>query len=158
MRLGDRSTDELAYLTNAFCSSDESVDAIRSVLESALGVYQWHYQVASDKQYDSTQKSSARVIAATIELLKNAGQDSLADEVADALYNDIDTSTLTKAKVLSQVKKHMKKLLLKRGMPEYIYNNNFARQMESTFIEWCDTYPLDEAPAHYNKDFEPPIY
>ncbi len=155
MRLEDKSTDELEYLTTVFCSSDESVDAVRCVLEGTLDRYQWHYQIASERDYRNIDKSSTAAIGIVVELLQNAGQNSLADDVADALYNDRDTSTLTKDKVLFQVKNHMKKLLLERGMTFSVYKNNFAKQMEKTFIEWCDTYPLDEAPAHFDNEFEP---
>ncbi len=155
MRLEDKSTDELEYLTTVFCSSDESVDAVRNVLESVFERYQWYYQSASERDYKNIDKSSTSAINTVVELLKAAGQNSLADNVADALYNDRDTSTLTKDKVLFQVKNHMKKLLLERGMTFSVYKNNFAKQMEKTFIEWCETYPLDEAPVHFDNEFEP---
>lgn len=158
MKLGDRTTDELEYLTETLCDADHRVDIVRSVLESALSIYQWHYQTASGKVYRDVKDASAKAIDKVIILLKNAGQNSLADDVADALYNDSDTSVLTKSKVISQVKVHMKILLLERKMSLSNYENNFAEQMKKTFIEWCDTYPLDEAPAHFDQDFEPPNY
>ena len=50
----------------------------------------------------------------------------------------------------------MKSRLLLRGMPEWKYNKDYGKNMGEAFIELCEKYPLTEAPAHFDSDFEPP--
>ncbi len=158
MRLGNRSTDTLAHVTTNICKNDKQVDIVRTVLEKTLSLYQWHYQTATDnQQYRNAKSGASKSVAETIELLRNSGQDALADEVEVALHNNDATSTLTRKKVLSQAKKHMKELLLDSGLPVGEYNKYYAKHLEKAFIEWCEIYPLDEAPEHFDNSFEPPF-
>ncbi len=153
MRLENKSTPTLDLYSKA-----DKLDIIKEALEDALSFYQWHYQIASDKAYRDVESSSAKAIDKVIKLLKNAGQNSLADDVVDALYNDRDTSTLTKDKVLSQAKKDMKIMMAKKGISKNDYSDLYNEITEKSFLEWCELYPLDEAPAHFDYNWEPPIY
>ena len=154
-----RSTYSLDIVTKTLCNNDNQVDIIRDALKSALTHYQWHYQSSNDHQeYKNAKNGATLAKSKVVALLRAKGQDTLADEVIEALYNDATTSTLTTNKVLSQAKEHMKKYLFGCGMTPSIHKNKFAKYMEYAFIEWCETYPLNEAPASFDSDFEPPIY
>lgn len=149
-----KSTYSLDIITNTLCKDNGQVDIIRSVLKDTLAVYQWHYQTATDHQQHRDAKNGADLaVTKVIALLRSKGQDTLADEVAEALQNDDVASTLTKGKVLSQAKEHMKQKLLSSGMKPWKYSKEFTKYMEHAFIEWCEKYPLDEAPAHFDNDF-----
>ncbi len=154
-----RSTYSLDLVTNTLCKNDKQVDIIRDALKSALAAYQWHYQITTDhQQYRNAESGATLATNKVVALLKAKGQDTLANEVEEALYNDRDTSTLVRSKVLSQAKKHMKEYLFDCGMEEDEHNNKYAKHMERIFMEWCEAYPLAEAPASFDSDFEPPIY
>ncbi len=154
-----RSTYSLDLVTNALCEKDVQVDCVRAALKSALAVYQWHYQINNDHQeYVNAESGATLATNKVVALLKAKGQDTLADEVAEALYNDAKTSTLTRSRVLSQANRHMKEYLFSCGMTPSIHKNKYAKHMKRIFIEWCELYPLDEAPASFDSDFEPPIY
>lgn len=153
MRLKNRSTPTLDLYSN-----DDKIDIIKEVLNHALSSYQWNYQIASDKPYRDVESSSSKAVEKVIELLKNVGQNSLADDVEDALYNASDTSILTKKKVLSQVKKYMKVEMEIKGISKHDYSNFYNEITEKVFLEWCEFYQLDKVPEHFDYNWEPPIY
>ena len=153
-----KTTDTLENTIRLFCKNDKDhrKDIIINILDETLQRYQWHYQDAIDgKQYRDVRDSNQLHIDATIQLLKNGGQYTLADDIKEALFNDDKTSTFTKDKVLSQAKKHMKEQFVTAGIVASTYNKDLAYPMEFIFKEWCEKFPLDEAPAHYDKDFDP---
>lgn len=154
-----QSTDTLEHILENICLNDTCADAIREVLNHTLAVFQWHYQTATDTQtYDNAINGANLAVTKTVELLRNKGENSLADEIKEALFEYIGSSILTKSKVLSQAKAYMKEALLTRGMSTSKYNKNYAKYMEITFIELCNKYPLTEAPSHYDSNFEPPVH
>ncbi len=154
-----KSTYTLDIITDTLCKDDNQADSIRSILKTALDMYQWEYQVSTDNQvYRSAKNGASLAVTKVVELLKAKGQNTLADEVEYALYNDDATSTLTRRKVLSQINKYMKKQLIEGGISFSKYKNEFSVQMETAFHEWCAEYPLEKAPEHFDRDFEPSIY
>lgn len=154
-----KSTYSLDIITDTLCKDDEQVNIIREILKDTLAIYQWHYQAATDHQeYKNARNGADLAVKKVIALLKAKGQDTLAGEVAEALQNDDTASTLTKSKVLSQAKEHMKQKLFDHGMKQDKYSKKYAKYMEYSFTEWCEKYPLDEAPAHFDDSFEPTLY
>ena len=79
----------------------------------------------------------------------------MADNVKDALHNDKETSVYTKNKVFSQAKKHMKNRFLSVGMSSSTYEKGLVYSMDYLFKEWCEEFPLEKAPAHFDDDFYP---
>ncbi len=183
-------------ITKTICKDDKEIDFIKSVLEETLSMYQWHYQTASDKPKRDVKDSAERAAKKTIKLLRDVGQNTLAEEVENVL---VDDSILTKSIILSSAKKEMKDKILfaykvekklrefetaydkvkissdvfeerkqkideffkvfpNYGITESTYKNNYASLLAEAFKEWCEKYPLDEAPAHFDQDFEPPFY
>ncbi len=155
--MNQRDTDTLVNIVKEYCRDDKEVDLVRRVLKETLCVYQWHYQTAKNKVYRDVENPSAKAIQRVLELLRDKGQNTLAEEMEDALYNDANSSVLVKSKVISQVTKYMKTLLLYNGMSTSRYKNDFARLMARAFIDHCKQYPLDKAPEHFDSNFEPMI-
>ena len=149
-----KTTDTLENTIRHFCKNgkDHRKDTIINILDETLQRYQWHYQDAiGGKQYRDVRDSNQLHIDATVQLLKNVGQYTLAEELQEALFNDNETSTFTKEKVLSQAKKYMKKQFISSGVKLSTYNKDLAYSMEFIFKEWCKKFPLDNAPEHYDK-------
>ena len=149
-----RSTYSLDIIINTLCNNDKQSDIIRQVLSDTLALYQWHYQVTDDHQSNRDATSGAdKATAKVLELLKAAGEDTLADEVEVALYRDASADTLTRRQVILLAKKYIKEQLFEVGMSYDIYKDKFSKKMERAFIEWCEEYPLEEAPASFDSDF-----
>jgi hypothetical protein len=153
MNTAPRSTDTLDLYRHA-----EKIDIVKEILQETLSLYQWHYQEASGKQYRNVSKSSKRVIKKVVSLLRGEGQNSLAKEVEDALVDMPEYSTLTKNKVMSQVKKYMKAKMIVHKISKQDYYDLYREIAEKSFVEWCEKYPLEKAPEYYDNDWEPPIY
>lgn len=154
-----KSTYSLDIMTSTLCTKAKQVDIIRVVLENTLAIYQWHYQVTNNNQQNRDANSGAHLAVVKVtKLLRAKGENTLANDVEDTLEEDTDTAIFTRRQVLFKAKAHMKERLLDRGMPIDTYTNEFAVLIEEAFIEWCEQYPLAEAPAHFDSDFEPPIY
>ena len=133
-----KTTDTLENTIRLFCKNgkDHRKDTIINILDEALQRYQWHYQDAiGGKQYRDVRDSNQLHINATIQLLKNDGQYTLAKEVKKALCNEDKTSIFTKEKVLSQAKKYMKEQFVAAGVKESTYNKSLTYPMEFIF-EW----------------------
>ena len=149
-----KTTDTLENTINTFCKKDGHAEFLCSVLDETLQLYQWHYQASEEvKEYRNVRNRYTVHIKTTIQLLKDIGQHTLADNVKDALYNDKESSVYTKNKVLSQVKKHMKSRFLSVNIPSSTYDKGLVYSMEYLFKEWCEKFPLEEAPAHFDEDF-----
>jgi len=152
-----KTTDTLEYITTNICKDDSCANAIREILNHTLDTFQWHYQTATDHQsYENASNGVNLAVLYTVQLLRNIGENSLADDVKAVLSENKKYSILTKDKVLSQAKRHMKSELFSRGMEEWRYNKNYGKDMGIAFIELCEKYPLLEVPAHFDSDFEPP--
>ncbi len=104
-----RSTYSLNIIIDTICKDDKEVDFIKSVLEETLSIYQWHYQTASNKPKRDVGASAERAVERTIKLLRDIGQNTLAEEVENVL---VDDSILTKSIILSSAKKEMKDKIL----------------------------------------------
>ena len=151
-----KTTDTLENTIKTYCKDDEHAEFLCSVLDDTLQRYQWHYQTSEKiKEYRNVRNRYTVHIETTIQLLHDVGQHTLADNVKDALYNDKETSVYTQNKVFSQAKKHMKNKFLSVNMPSSTYEKGLAYSMGYLFEEWCETFPLEESPAHFNDDFYP---
>ena len=161
-----KTTYSLDIITDTICKNDIQIDMIRNILKNTLECYQWYYQTATDHQeYVNAANNSKIAVPKTTKLLRDSGQYTLADEVEEVLYNDPSTSILTKSKVLSQAKKFMKEAILgeKSMEKEYKrrlgkYNKKYSKLLGLAFKEWCEAYPLDSAPEHFDSNWEPPMY
>lgn len=147
-----KSTDTLNHITDNFCKDDAEVQAIHKALTHALNTYQWQYQNASEKKYATAKPQGDKAVAKTIELLNQAGYDELAEDVAEALYND--SNILTKSKYITKAKRLMKSTaILHETINESRYKNDFAELMYQAFVEQCEKFPLKYAPAHIEGTF-----
>ena len=154
--MNNKTTDALENIITNICRDDRCIDAIREILKQTLDLYQWSYQTATDHQtYENASNGANLAVSHTIQLLRNIGENSLADDVEEVLSENNEDSFLTKDKVFKQAKDHMKSELLSRRMKEWIYKRDYGKNMGEAFIELCDKYPLTEAPVHLGRDFEP---
>ena len=150
-----KTTDTLKNTIETYCKDDDHAEFLCNVLDETLQLYQWYYQTAQSKAYRDVDNHYTSHIKTTIQLLRDIGQITLADEVKNALFNDSATSIYTKNKILSQAKKHMKNKFLSVNMPSSTYEKGLAYSMGYLFEEWCEIFPLEESPAHFNDDFYP---
>lgn len=152
-----KTTDTLENTITTFCENgnEHREDIIRSIINDTLQQYQWHYQVASKKVYRDVRDSNQRHIKVTVQLLKAGGQNTLAKDVEDALFNNDKTSLFTKDKVLSHAKKFMRKQFVDSKMKGTTYDTELAYTMEFIFKEWCEKLPLEEAPEHFDDNSYP---
>jgi len=151
-----RSTYSLDIVTKTICNDDNQVDIIRGALENALALYQWEYQKSTNRaKRDMTKEltDALKVVKSNLEFL---GQRTLIEELEE-VFTESDAG-LRDSNILTLVNRHMKQYLFNCGMTPSIHKNKFAKYMERIFMEWCEAYPLDEAPASFDSDFEPPIY
>ena len=158
--INGKTTDTLENTIATFCENgkEHRKDIILSIMNDTLQRYQWHYQVASKKVYRDVRDSNQRHINATIQLLKEVGQNTLAKDVEDALLNDDGTSLFTQDKVLSHAKKFMKKQFVANGMNGSTYDDDLAYTMGFIFKEWCEKHQFTEAPAHLDDAFDFSVY
>ena len=151
-------TKKLEMINKDICRNDEERAIVNDSLKSALDTYQWYYQNASIKQYRDVENTTNKAIDTVVDLLKKRGDNSLAKNVKDALHNDRKSSLLTKSKILTLAKKHIRQELLIKGISISRFKDKFSKNMGDAFLEWCDIYSLTEAPDHFDSDWEPPIY
>ncbi len=151
-------TKILERINKNICWSDEERAIVNDTLKDTLSIYQWYYQNASDKQYRDVESVTRKAIDTVVDLLEKRGDSSLAQSVKDALFNDQKNSLLTKNKVLSHAKMHIKQELLNKGVSISRFKNKFSKNMGDAFLEWCEMHPLTKAPEHFGSDWEPPIY
>ena len=148
-------TEEFILFVEGTAKDDVESKAMYKALETALLHYQWHYQNASETKFVTVDAQTTKAIQATLDFLYAQGQDSVASEV-EAVVSDLDKSTLTKTKVLTQAKRTMKATMLKHcNMKQGTYENKLATLMKDYFIYHCEELPLDEATEGMDIHFEP---
>ena len=168
-----RITDELEHITANICRDDTEVKIVTSALKETLSIYQWEYQQSSDRAKRDITNELNRCLCVVKKQLKFLGQEKLIDDL-EYVFEHSDAGS-RKSNILTEAKRHMKDYCLnaaqstkdpdtgnlifkKVGIPSGRYKNEFAKSMETAFIEWCEQFPLNEPPAHLDIDFEPPIY
>ncbi len=191
----EKSVYSLDILYNTVCKDDQEIDFIDGVFRECLAFHQWHYQMAPDKQKRDVLASAEKSTKKTIQLLRDLGQYSLADDVEYFLIGGV----WTKEDIISDVRKILKEKLLmndslkgamKKNESLYaneeiskekynenyqaleeqivlytdfnitpsVYKNKYATILVEAFKEWCDEYPLEKAPDHFDYTFDPSIY
>ncbi len=151
-------TKILEKINKDICWSDKERAIVNDTLKNTLDIYQWYYQNASNKQYRDVEYATKRAIATVVNLLEKRGDNSLAKTIKDTLYNDRKNSLLTKSKILTLAKNNIKQELSSKGISLSRFKNKFSKNMGDAFLEWCEVYPLTEAPDHFDSDWEPPTY
>ncbi len=171
----DHNILELKYIRE-ICRNDQEYKILRAALMEALVLYQWKYQEATDrdKRNIGNELNSALDIVTTH--LQALGQYTICEDLI-SVFEDTE-SIYNKKNIMMAVGKHMKQCSIDKmksikittmfygevslrvpiGIKENRYNNIFSVSMKDAFVEWCEEYPLDEAPSHFDNDFEPPIY
>ena len=147
-------TDNIEHIASAYCNSKEEVKVMYEAFETALRHYQWYYQNASEKKFVTVSNQTRKAVEITLNLLRYQGHDSLIGEIEYALQDSLDDSTLTKSKILTQAKQIMKSIMTKVIKPK-LYDEDFGKRMGKAFVEYCETFPLDESPAHFDLKFDP---
>ena len=146
-----KTTYSLEILEETICRDDVETRAVHNALELALHRYQWQYQKASSKQFRDVNKSISNAIKITVEQLVSSGYDQLAEDVCEALEDDVHT--LTKNKFITEAKNLIKSSLTKT-IDKNRYSRDFAEPMKKAFIEQCEEYPLQESPGHVEAELE----
>ena len=148
-----KSTYSLGIITDTLCRDDAEVQVVHLAFKHVLH-YQWAYQSASSRQFRDVKESNKRCVEQVLEMLNDQGQGSVSEQLEHVFYHSMDESTLTKSKVLTKVKQIMKVEVLKcSSITESRYNNDFAQLMKEAFLEYCNEFPLTEAPFEYDTIF-----
>jgi hypothetical protein len=155
----NNSTYSLNIIINTLCKNEEEQSNVKKALHDVLNLYQWEYQNTENyQQYRDAENGAKIAIDKVVQLLRNQGENKLAEDVKFAIYPDSKYSTLTKSKVLSLVKKSIKKKLVEEyGISESRYNKNIAKRIVTAFEEWCKKYPLSKSPDHFDSSWEAPF-
>lgn len=149
-------TYSLDIILNTVCKNDKQREIVTRIFKDTIAIYQWYYQQAEpNRQHRDVKSGIDLATTAIVEHLRSIGQHTLADDVEKAICDD---SILTRSKVVTQAKEYMKAKLLEAGMPEWKYTKHYAKFLEFAFIEWSEENQLTEPPAHFDDDFEPPIF
>ncbi len=163
-----RTTDELEHLISNICKNEIEIEIIRKALNNALQIYQWEYQNTSTRKKVTLTKELNDALTVVKKNLAILGQDTLLENLDDVFGKNIETST--KSNILSIAKQDMQQYCLTTmksfpnnrcesiAISKSRYENEFGKLMGKAFVEWCETFPLDEAPVHFDMYFEPPIY
>lgn len=176
MNQNGKMTDELQHIVINICKDGIEVKIVTDALQEALASYQWFYQEATKRQKRDISKQVTNALTIVQEQLRMLGQVSLIEKLNDVFYEP--EVGLNKDNIVTMATKGMREKCIKYtrsiqikipskkkinlslpiGISSSRYKNEFARRMKIAFIEWCEEYPLDEPPKHYDNDFEPDIY
>ncbi len=155
MNQKEQTTDELEHITSNLCRGDAEIEAVTNALKEALAIYQWEYQKVTDRAKVNIEKQLNDALEVVKEHLEFLGQYTLIGDLEE-VFDQPDVG-LAKTNILTLIKRHMKAYCVNNGIPSKRYNNEFAKNMTTAFIEWCEVYPLDEAPEHLDLGFEPTL-
>jgi len=176
MNQNGKMTDELQHIVINICRNEIEVKIVMNALKEVLASYQWFYQKATNRQKRDISKQVDNALAIVQEKLMMLGQISLIEKLNDVFYEP--EVGLNKDNIVTKATKGMREKCIKYtrkiqiktpskkkinlslpiGISSSRYKNEFARSMKIAFIEWCEEYPLDKPPKHYDNDFEPDIY
>lgn len=156
----NKSTYSLEILRKTVCQNEDEIVAVEYALNTVLELNQWAYQNTDDhQQYRDAKNAAIKARDKVVKLLRLKGDNTLANQVADALAEYPKDSTITRGKVLSNAKKVMKEeCLIRSEITIGRYNKDFSEYMELAFIELCQEYPLENAPDYFDSGFDPYSY
>lgn len=171
-----KTTDEFDHVRTNLCEDDTEVKVITNALNEALALYQWEYQNACYRAKRDITNQLNKALIVVKEHLNFLGQYTLIQDLEEAFEGS--DAGLRISNILTLVGKYMKNCCLNATEPVKVqdekgksckwtyrsvsidkkrYENVFAKAMEKAFIEWCEVYPLDKAPDHFDNNFEPTL-
>ncbi len=170
----NQDTLELKYI-HEICKNDQEYKILRSALMETLVLYQWKYQNASERYKCNISNELDAALKIVKTHLKTLGQYTLCDDLTD-VFEDTE-SKYNKKNIVMTAGKYMQKYSINKinpimimptsygrvylrapvGIDETRYKNIFSASMKKAFVEWCEEYPLAEAPTHFDDAFEPPM-